>query len=86
MRGVEAMNRYTARKLFKTKILLALPLIAIFAIPGSAGQPNLTPAQRLAAMQSVLGVALDPHGDAPFSIELPELFAAEHVKLALKFS
>jgi hypothetical protein len=73
------MNRYAARKALKIKILLALPLIAVFAIPGSASQPNLTPAQRLVAMQAVLGVGLDPHTDAPLSIELPQAYPAELV-------
>jgi len=59
----------------KTKLILALPLVAIFAIPGSASQPDATdavgPQVRLRAMQVQLGVAVDPHQAAGFSISLP---------------
>jgi hypothetical protein len=72
------------RKLRRTKFLLALPLLAIFAIPGSAGQPDLTPGQRLTAMQTLLGVAVDPHAASGLHIELPNQAAA--MDLAFNFS
>ena len=80
------MTTYTKRKLSSARYLLALPLFAIFAIPGSASQPGLSTAeQRLAAMQAELGVTLDPHAASGFSIHLPEHFTAENSELALRF-
>jgi hypothetical protein len=87
MPGGNAMTIYDRRKrLSAAKYLLVLPLIAIFALPGSAEQlANVTPQQRLASMQAELGVTLDPHAEAPLSIQLPARFTAEKTDLALRF-
>jgi len=86
MPGGDVVTTYTKRKLSAARYLLALPLIAIFAIPGAAEQPGvMTPKQRLAAMQQELGVTLDPHAAVPLTIEVPQRYKAEHAELALRF-
>ncbi len=65
----------------KRKFLLALPVIAVLAIPGEASQPigqgiPRSPEHRLMAMQSSLGLALDPHQAVELSFSMPKSFTA----------
>ena len=56
----------------KAKLLAALAL-AIFAIPAPATQQSVVES-RLAAMQQVLGVDVDPHTSRHLSLTLPKGF------------
>lgn len=64
------------RRLWGAKYLLVLPLVAVLAIPGAAQQGKDVSAQagRLLAAQKAIGIALDPHAAAAFSIQLPKRF------------
>jgi hypothetical protein len=68
----------------KAKFLIALPLIALFAIPGAASQSVaktvVTPAQRLVATQAALGLKLDPHPAPAFSLTLPRGYTTLDVR------
>lgn len=60
------MRRYHNR----LQLLVALPLVAVLAIPGIAEQP--APVAQQVRPQSAFGLFLDPHAAAEFSIVLPE--------------
>jgi hypothetical protein len=69
----------------KAKFILALPLIALFAIPGEASQTVSKPAvlssaQRLVATQTALGLMLDPHQEPVLSVTLPRGFTTLDVR------
>lgn len=69
----------------KAKFILALPLIALFAIPGEASQTASkplvpTPVQRLVATQTALGLMLDPHQEPVLSVTLPRGFTTLDVR------
>lgn len=59
----------------KKILLLALPLIGLFAIPAvSSPGADFAPAARLVAVQAELGMMIDPNVAPAMHIELPTRF------------
>lgn len=63
-------------KITKAKVLYALPILAVLAIPGAAQQSGDGGAQaeRLFAMQRAIGMSLDPHATSALRTVLPTGF------------
>jgi hypothetical protein len=61
-------------KSLRLKLLLALPVVVLVALPGEAktsAQPAVTPAP-----QAVFGLLLDPYREPVLHIELPKAYRA----------
>lgn len=68
-------------KFRKLQLLLALPVVAVLALPGEAKTfisqdfAALAPAAESVPTQAVFGLLLDPHANPVLTIELPAAYS-----------